>query len=344
MEDNSVFKRETKDQLNLILTVLFGWLGYYRYSEKEYGLGLLYMVSFGLFGIGWIYDIYLCYYYGSEKFFRSKEKVKDNTRECNELNRHIEELKESYADVKQIDYGNASYSDNSNWNFQRPARQKYQVAQNVCRCSRTVCSNAQNQPFKYVCKYFNIKPTEKNLEQFEKILNNFSAAEQGKVLLKNERDKIIKGIASEIPLMVNELDKKRLIRKLGFNEIDFSQLYFPRYIFSYTSSGGNSSMSSTVVLDLDNMERFINYLSEIVKFRKSAAGQRALMTAKLRERIKERDNYTCCNCQNSTSKEENLLLEIDHIVPIAKGGMTSEDNLQTLCWKCNRSKGAKLTE
>ena len=37
-----------------------------------------------------------------------------------------------------------------------------------------------------------------------------------------------------------------------------------------------------------------------------------------------------------------LLLEIDHIVPIVKGGLTTEDNLQTSCWKCNRSKGSKL--
>lgn len=342
MENRLAFRRGTKDQVNLILTILFGWLGYYRYSEKEFKLGLLYTITFGLCGLGWIYDIYLCYYYGSEKFFHTKGKVKDNARECNDLNQHIEGLKEAYADIKQVDYGSASYADNSNWNFQRLARQKYQVAQNVCHCSRTVCSNAQNQPFKYICKYFNIKPTEKNLEEFEKIFNDFSAAEQGKVLLKNERDKIVNGITNEVPLVVNVLDKKRLIRNLGFNDIDFSQLYFPRYVFSYTSSGGNSSMSSTVILDLDNMERFINYLSEIIKFRKSAAGQRALMTAKLREKIKERDCYTCRECQNSTDKEKNLLLEIDHIVPIAKGGMTSEDNLQTLCWKCNRRKGAKI--
>ena len=38
----------------------------------------------------------------------------------------------------------------------------------------------------------------------------------------------------------------------------------------------------------------------------------------------------------------NLLLEVDHIIPIIKGGLTKEDNLQTLCWKCNRSKGAKI--
>lgn len=44
----------------------------------------------------------------------------------------------------------------------------------------------------------------------------------------------------------------------------------------------------------------------------------------------------------STADEKNLLLEIDHIKPLSKGGITAEDNLQTLCWKCNRTKGAKI--
>ncbi|MBR4344017.1 MAG: HNH endonuclease [Lachnospiraceae bacterium] len=70
--------------------------------------------------------------------------------------------------------------------------------------------------------------------------------------------------------------------------------------------------------------------------------QRMLMTKKLRDYIKNRDNYTCCNCGNSIYNEPNLLLEIDHIIPVAKGGFTEEKNLQTLCWKCNRSKGDKI--
>ena len=55
-----------------------------------------------------------------------------------------------------------------------------------------------------------------------------------------------------------------------------------------------------------------------------------------------RDNYTCCNCGNSTYLEPNLLLEIDHIIPVSKGGLTVVDNLQTLCWKCNRAKSDKI--
>ncbi len=58
------------------------------------------------------------------------------------------------------------------------------------------------------------------------------------------------------------------------------------------------------------------------------------MTSKLRDYIKDRDNHTCKNCGNSTRNEPNLLLEIDHIQPISKGGRTEVENLQTLCWKC----------
>ena len=64
--------------------------------------------------------------------------------------------------------------------------------------------------------------------------------------------------------------------------------------------------------------------------------QRAAMTQDLREAIKKRDNYTCCKCGNSVFKEPNLLLEVDHIIPVSKGGLTVESNLQTLCWRCNR--------
>ena len=103
-------------------------------------------------------------------------------------------------------------------------------------------------------------------------------------------------------------------------------------------------MSCGITFDINNLERFVKYLSELVKFRKTAEGQRALMTTSLRKYIKERDNYTCKCCGLSVKEEPNLLLEIDHIIPVSKGGLTTEENLQTLCWRCNRSKGAKITD
>ena len=100
--------------------------------------------------------------------------------------------------------------------------------------------------------------------------------------------------------------------------------------------------SFTIPMNEENIIELINRLESKLSLQAQTKEQRALMTTKLRAHIKERDNYTCCQCGNSTKNEPNLLLEVDHIIPIAKGGLTTENNLQTLCWKCNRSKGAKL--
>ncbi|MDD4836778.1 MAG: HNH endonuclease signature motif containing protein [Dethiosulfovibrio sp.] len=174
------------------------------------------------------------------------------------------------------------------------------------------------------------------------MLNNFAAAEQGKVLLKKERDSILENIKSSIPTSIYVHNKERLIREIGFKDIDFSDLYFPTYTFQYVSAGGNSSVKSDIRLNIENLDKLVDYLSNLIELRKSIEGQRALMTTKLREMIKTRDNYSCQKCGLSIRDEPNLLLEIDHIIPLSKGGITSEKNLQTLCWKCNRSKGSRI--
>lgn len=56
---------------------------------------------------------------------------------------------------------------------------------------------------------------------------------------------------------------------------------------------------------------------------------------KLRHEVFKRDGYRCREC--GLSKEETSL-EIDHIIPVAKGGTNDIDNLQTLCRQCNRMK------
>lgn len=70
-----------------------------------------------------------------------------------------------------------------------------------------------------------------------------------------------------------------------------------------------------------------------------AKNQRRLMTPKLRQEIKVRDDYTCQKCGKHMPDEVGL--HIDHIVPIAKGGKTVPTNLQVLCSKCNGQKGSK---
>ena len=60
--------------------------------------------------------------------------------------------------------------------------------------------------------------------------------------------------------------------------------------------------------------------------------ERGKMTLKKRWSIFKRDNFKCviCGC--------NKRLEVDHIIPISKGGKSVINNLQTLCFNCNRGK------
>lgn len=289
--------------------------------------------------IAW--KIYEAHYYKSPEFAEIKQRIDAYIKDCNELNEHIENLKDTSLISNKTDYGEASYQDSSKWNYKRKYLKDKKDTANIHQCSRSVCDNARKKPFDYICKYFGIKADEETLSNFEAILNNFEAAEEGKQHLQAEKAQIIKSIEGDIPALIKKLSKK-LEQNLGFEQVDMSTAYFPKYVFEYVSSGGNASTHCDVVMDINNLNRFIMFLSDKIKFNKSAAGQRALMTSKLREHIKERDNFTCRICGLSVEQEPHLLLEIDHIVPVSKGGLTTEDNLQTLCWRCNRSKGAKV--
>jgi hypothetical protein len=326
----------------IFIIVILGYIVIFVLSVVVYLIQPLGMIALAIGGVILIYQMYTYLYFGSKKFKDIKNSIQEYINNCNELNHHIQELKCSYVNIKSYDYGIGAMSDNSNYNFKRKEWTNEIKSNQVHNCSATVCKNASNQPFKYLCKYFDIKINEETLTAFESVLNDFAAAEQGKVLVQKERDLILSNISNSIPGLIYTFSKERLIRKLGFEVIDLSDLYFPVYTFQYVSAGGNSSSKCDIKLDIGNLDRLISYLNELVKFRKSVEGQRTLMTSVLREKIKVRDNYTCQNCNLSINDAQNLLLEIDHIFPLSKGGITSEDNLQTLCWKCNRSKGSKV--
>lgn len=68
--------------------------------------------------------------------------------------------------------------------------------------------------------------------------------------------------------------------------------------------------------------------------------QRRLMTPALRKIVMVRDDYTCQIC--GKYMPDGVGIEIDHIIPVAKGGKTTVDNLQVLCSDCNKKKSDKL--
>jgi len=57
---------------------------------------------------------------------------------------------------------------------------------------------------------------------------------------------------------------------------------------------------------------------------------------KLRFDIFKRDGYKCVYCG---ATPPTVVLEVDHIMPVIKGGENTIENLITSCFECNRGKG-----
>lgn len=74
-------------------------------------------------------------------------------------------------------------------------------------------------------------------------------------------------------------------------------------------------------------------------FEEQKKKERMKMTDSLRYDILKRDHYRCQIC--GVTAKEGAKLHVDHIKPIAKGGKTVPENLQTLCDRCNLGKSDK---
>lgn len=64
--------------------------------------------------------------------------------------------------------------------------------------------------------------------------------------------------------------------------------------------------------------------------------KRVSMSKKLRFEVFKRDLFTCQYCGR---KAPDVVLEVDHIKPVSRGGKNDILNLVTSCFDCNRGKG-----
>lgn len=62
---------------------------------------------------------------------------------------------------------------------------------------------------------------------------------------------------------------------------------------------------------------------------------RASISLSLRYKVLERDKRTCQYCGRRSPE---VVLELDHRIPVSKGGTNDESNLVTACRECNRGK------
>ncbi len=206
------------------------------------------------------------------------------------------------------------------------------------RCSYSVVSSASQNPTGYILKYSNIDRNIKDLERLEYI-ERFIVKHS---LFTNKMDQAGEHIRQRMPLLYRIFANRKTIPYVVCGcSYKLATIKNPFLRFLYISPGGKSRKEANLVLSVGTIDGLVSEISKSISKKGHSKLQRSIMTNDLREAIKKRDNYTCCKCGNSVYKEPNLLLEVDHIIPISKGGKTEASNLQTLCWRCNREKSDK---
>ena len=282
-------------------------------------------------------------YFASPEFQNYKSEFESIAEEHNQIVAYADKLLHDDSLTLGISdtgrYAHLATSTNtSEYNYRRDRNVATLGAPNVHNCSLQTVRNAEIEPIKYVVKYFDVEVSEDNLTRIEEFGESLSRLENAVENVNHREYAVIQSINP--PWYIKSHFSVEFYQRLGF-DLSPIEIPYPVYSFQYVSAGGNSSQQTDIEFTSETVDALAEWIAKRIKFRQSVAGQRALMTRKLREYVKERDSHTCQNCGLSTYEEPNLLLEIDHIRPLSKGGMTTLDNLQTLCWRCNRTKSAK---
>ena len=205
-------------------------------------------------------------------------------------------------------------------------------------CSNSVVSNASNDEIKYLLKYSNIEKNEDDLKYLDYCIEYMDFYND----FLDEIDEFLEIACKKICFIYRMfVNVKKIPYILLGLKWQYHTFEVPLFEFQYVSPAGRSSNSYTIEITKDVLKQLQQEISKKLGKKGFSKKQRNMMTNDLREAIKKRDNYTCCLCGNSVLNEPNLLLEVDHIIPISKGGKTEANNLQTLCWRCNRLKRDK---
>ena len=279
-------------------------------------------------------------YYDSPDFLKIKETCETLMSSQREFNEYISEKVQSISKLFGTRVIRNETINDDEYNYIRPYKKT--ITPFTAEVSATVFASAENSPLEYVVKNFypNKKQYPEHIQKLQLLLEELETLKEAKHIIENYKTEYQQYLR-DVPDYVMQEDEDGFYTRLGFANISEDVLTI-EYKFSYTSDGGFAKRSFTVPMTEETIAELINVLESKLTASAFSKEQRTLMTPKLREFIKHRDNYTCCQCGNSTYAEPNLLLEIDHIIPVSKGGLTEESNLQTLCWKCNRSKSNKI--
>ena len=177
------------------------------------------------------------------------------------------------------------------------------------------------------------KDAEANEKEFHRLMNELS-----KEIEYGVYDKEVK---VKFPKMLDNIEQKMLADAFPLANVSFDiRVTLHLSTLHGAHRGGKyDDFNAKHIIGLIrriNQKRGTYFLDEDI-YHAICRVERGKVTNDVRFKVMERDGHRCCKCGRKTSK-----LEIDHIIPISKGGKSTMDNLQTLCHSCNAAKGNKI--
>ena len=166
------------------------------------------------------------------------------------------------------------------------------------------------------------------------LVNNLNDPDFLKDIILNDEDASVRVAAAWRDVGDNVLrevvlnDEDEYVRKVAAMNIEDENVISD--VFSNVSDMNVSSATVNHLSNQNNFEEMIN----------NKTSRKRKVSSKIRQQVLERDNYTCQMC--GRTRFDGVKLEVDHIIPVAKGGSDNISNLQTLCRECNRGKSAKI--
>ena len=110
-----------------------------------------------------------------------------------------------------------------------------------------------------------------------------------------------------------------------------------KYLAAYYRGSGNylaelpthNGVDEKIGIELEHPYRFFL----VRELREKPAYSKKKISSSLRWKVYERDGFKCVKC--GVQKD----LTLDHVIPESKGGLSTFENLQTMCKSHNSSKG-----
>ena len=126
-----------------------------------------------------------------------------------------------------------------------------------------------------------------------------------------------------------------------YRDLNFPPSLYRGAIYNDRFGGWRKALEEFVATVDEEQDDLLSYEVEVKSSRGTKRTKRDPSLA-LRFFVLKRDRFCCVSCGRSPANVAGLVLEIDHRLAWANGGETIEENLQTLCFDCNRGKGVSL--